>query len=90
MHEQSRAVGDRRLERAIVLVLLSGDREPLGGDGESRWSRAQLAAELGTEAQALQEALERLSQAGVVCLTGAEVWASRAARRMDELGLISI
>jgi hypothetical protein len=90
MHEQSRAVGDRRLERAIVLVLLSGDRESLGADGEPRWSCARLAAELGIEAQALQDALERLSHAGVVCLAGTEVWASRAARRMDELGLIGI
>jgi hypothetical protein len=90
MREQAPAGGDRRLERAIVLVLLSGDGESLSGDGELRWSCVRLAAELGTEAQALQEALDRLSQAGVVCLAGTDVWASRAVRRMDELGLIGI
>jgi len=83
MHEQSRAVGDRRLERVIILALLNAD-------GERRWSCAELAAELGAEAQALQDALCRLSEAGVVCLAGTEVWASSAARRMDELGLIGI
>jgi hypothetical protein len=83
MHEQARAASSRRLERVIILALLSGD-------GERRWSCAELAAELGAEAQTLQDAAGRLSEAGVVCLAGTEVWASSAARRMDELGLIGI
>jgi hypothetical protein len=74
---------ERKLERAIVLQLL-------GEDGERRSSSAQLAAALDVEAQALRQALARLSDAGVVCVAGTEVWASAAARRIDELGLIAI
>jgi DNA-binding MarR family transcriptional regulator len=81
MHERSR--GARTLERVIVLTLLSEG-------GERRWSRAELAAELGVEVEALQDAVDRLSEAGVVCLAGTEVWASAAARRIDELRLIGI
>jgi hypothetical protein len=57
MQEPSPAAGDRRLERAIILTLLSGDGEP-------RWSCAGLAAELGIESQVLQGALDRLTDAG--------------------------
>jgi hypothetical protein len=86
MHDhtnESGGVGDRRLERAIVLTLLC---EPAG----QRWASAQLAAELDVEAAALAGLLGRLSQAGVVCVAGTDVWASPAARCIDELGLISI
>jgi len=74
---------EHKLERAIILQLL-------GEEGERRSSQAQLAVALGVEAQALREALERLSNAGVLCVAGNEVWASAAARRIDELGLIAI
>lgn len=74
---------DRRLERAILLHLL-------GEDDARRLSRAQLASALGARWQALEPALQRLSHAGVVCLDGSEVWASRAARHIDALGLIGI
>ena len=80
---QRRAAGSERLERAIVLLLLSGE-------SGQRWSCAQLAADLGTEDQTLQEALARLARAGVVRVDGADVTASPAARRIDELGLIGI
>ncbi len=87
MSEKSRqsgaGSGDRRLERAVVLALLSGD-------GERRCSRGRLAAELGVEAHALASVLGGLSEAGVVCVAGEEVWASDAAWRIDELGLIGI
>jgi hypothetical protein len=83
MHEQSRAPVDRKLERAIILQLLS---EEVG----QRCSRARLAAVLGTEREALEDALMGLCAAGVVGLAGAEVWASAPARRIDELGLIGI
>jgi DNA-binding transcriptional ArsR family regulator len=75
--------GDRKLERAIILHLL---------DEESarRCSRAHLASALGAPAPTLQPALQRLSDAGVVCLEGNEVWASPAARHIDALGLIGI
>jgi hypothetical protein len=74
---------DSRLERAIVLQLLSGERD-------QRWSSAQLGSELDVEAPALQEALETLGADGVVCVADGEVWASRAAVRLDELELIGI
>ena len=85
-------MGEVGLERAIVLQLLRDDRERM-------WSRAQLRIELeaeeseiGQEAleEALEEALRRLEQEGVLGCTEATVWASSAARRLDELGLISI
>ncbi len=72
----------RRLERAILLQLLSAEAE--------RQPRLELAATIGGEVQALDDALQRLCEAGVACAEGADVWASRAARRIDQLGLIAI
>ncbi|HYM55197.1 MAG TPA: hypothetical protein VES97_07525 [Solirubrobacteraceae bacterium] len=86
MHTESsgsRAAGDPRLERAIVLQLLRDDRE-------QRWSRRRLGAEIDAEAPAMEEALRRLCAEGVLCAAEGQVWASRAARRLDELGLIGI
>jgi predicted transcriptional regulator len=83
MHEQPSALEARKLERAIILQLL------IEQDAES-FSRDQLQAALGCEAQALERALEGLVQVGVVCREGADVWASAAARHLDELGLIAI
>jgi hypothetical protein len=83
MHERARAVGERKLERAIILQLLSDD-------GARRWSRTELAGALDAEPDALEGALVELSNVGVVDIAGAEVWASVAARRIDELGLIGI
>jgi predicted transcriptional regulator len=74
---------DRRLERAILLHLL-------GEEGAASCSRARLTSALGTPARALWPALQRLSDTGLVCLEGDEVWASRAARHIDALGLIGI
>jgi len=86
MNEQTgeRSTGDeRKLERAIIMQLL-------GEDGERRTQRAQLAAALGIESQALERAVGRLADAGVVCVDGTEVWASAAARRIDALRLIGL
>ena len=83
MIEQSSASTDRRLERAIVLVLLSET-------DDSRYSCAQLARALGASAHALEHALGRLTETGLISRTGGELWASPAARHMDELGLIAI
>jgi DNA-binding GntR family transcriptional regulator len=80
---QWRAAGSERLERAVVLLLLSGE-------SEQRWSCAQLAAELSAEDQPLEEALGRLARAGVVSVAGADVTVSPAVWRIDELGLIGI
>jgi hypothetical protein len=86
MHTESRgsrAADGSRLERAIVLQLLRDDRE-------QGWSRAELAMEIDAEPPAMEEALRRLSGEGVLCLVEEKVWASRAARRLDELGLIGV
>jgi predicted transcriptional regulator len=80
---QRQGDGDERLERAIVLLLLTGERR-------QAWSLGQLAAELDADQPALERALDRLTQAGVVAFAGADVRASRAARRIDELDLIGI
>jgi DNA-binding GntR family transcriptional regulator len=70
-----------KLERAIVLQVLSEER---------RWSRTELAAELGADATGLDSALAALDGQGVLCLAENDVWASPAARRLDELELIGI
>jgi NAD/NADP transhydrogenase alpha subunit len=71
-------------ERAIVLQVLRDDRD-------ERWSRAELEHEIyDIEPLMINEALERLSEEGVVCLAGEFVWASRCARRLDALGMVSI
>jgi hypothetical protein len=74
---------DRKLERAIVLALLSDEGEP-------RRPCAGLAAELDADTDVLLDAIRRLSDAGVVCHEGDRVWASPASRHLDELGLIAI
>jgi DNA-binding GntR family transcriptional regulator len=83
MHTESNEPrGDgAKLERAIVLQVLSEER---------RWSRTELAAELGADATGLDSALAALHGQGVVCLAEDDVWASPAARRLDELELIGI
>jgi len=86
MHRESSepaGAGGAKLERAIVLQLLSTD-------GERRWAREELAAELGADTTRLERALRGLQGHGVLCLAEQDVWASPAARRLDELELIAI
>jgi hypothetical protein len=86
MHTESsgpRASSGAGLERAIVLQLLSD-----GGDRRS--SRVELGADLETDADTLEAALRALNEEGVLYLGDRDVWASRAARRLDELELISL
>jgi hypothetical protein len=83
MTEQPSAGADRRVQRAIVLVLL-------GEKDESRYSCAQLACALGAGEQTLEPALARLLEMGLIGREGGALWASPAARHMDELGLIAI
>jgi DNA-binding HxlR family transcriptional regulator len=72
------------VERAIVLQILRDDHE-------ERWARAELAQEIPDfEPAALEEALTELERDGVLHCEGSSVWASRAARRLDGLELISI
>jgi hypothetical protein len=86
--ERSPDAGGTRLERAIVLQLLRDDHERM-------WSRAQLTSELEAgDAEigrpAVEQALRRLEREGVLGCTDREVWASSAARRLDELELIGV
>ena len=70
--------------RAIILQVLREDH------GE-RWTRAELEREIyDISPLTLSDALERLRQEGVVHLDGEEVWASRCALYLDELGMVSI
>lgn len=74
----------RIAERAVVLQILRNDHE-------ERWPRAELAEEISDfEPAVLEEALECLERDGVLHRQGDTVWAARAARRLDELELISI
>jgi hypothetical protein len=71
-------------ERAVVLQVLRDDRE-------ERWSRAELEREIyDIEPLAVNEALERLCEEGILHLSGEFVWASRCARHLDALGMVSI
>lgn len=75
---------DEVAERAIVLQVLRDDHD-------DRWARAELEGEIyDIEPLVISEALERLREVGVVHLSGELVWASRCARRLDALGMISI
>ncbi len=76
--------GDPWVERAIILQFLRDDHE-------HRWSRAELEVEISNVAALdIGDALARLDQDGIVRISGESAWASRAVRRLDELGLIAI
>jgi hypothetical protein len=91
MHTESkgsRAAEETRLERAIVLQLLREDHERM-------WSLAQLRTELQADRselgrEAVEEALGRLEREGVLDMYEEAASASKAARRLDELGLIGV
>lgn len=84
--QPSQVLGERdpRIERAIILQFLRDDH----GD---RWSCAELEVEISNvEPLDIRDALARLDQGGIAQISGESVSASRAARRLDELGLIAI
>jgi DNA-binding HxlR family transcriptional regulator len=82
--EQRRGGDPWMVERAIVLQLLSDDHE-------QRWTHAELTREIPDfEPAMLDEALARLEREGVLHREASSMWASRAARRLDELELISV
>jgi DNA-binding HxlR family transcriptional regulator len=71
-------------QRAIVLQVLRQDHvEP--------WTRAELESEIyDIEPLAISDALAALDADGVVDIAGEQVRASRAAWRLDALGMVSI
>lgn len=72
------------VERAILMQTLRDDHQ-------ERWARAELAREISDfEPAVLGEALAHLERDGVLQREESAVWATRAARRLDELELISI
>ena len=72
------------VERAIVLQLLRADHVP-------RWTRAELMSALRhLPSLEVSKGIVRLDAHGVVERLGADLWASRATRRLDELALIAI
>ena len=96
----SRAPGGARIERAIVLQLLRADRErtwsrerlgiELDGDRAGPASSRAVAGGPAAADHDIEAGLQRLEAEGVLCLSEREVWASRATRRLDELGLIGV
>lgn len=84
-HHRTQAGSDehRRLERGIVLELLSEDHD-------ERWSREDLATSLCVDRSVLDAAIERLRTDGVLLLDGEHVLASSCARRLDALELIGV
>jgi hypothetical protein len=71
-------------ERAIVMQVLRDDHE-------ERWARVELARVIyGFESAILDEAFARLRRDGVLLVENDYVRASRAARRLDELGLVGL
>jgi DNA-binding HxlR family transcriptional regulator len=73
-----------KIERAIVLHVLNNDRQTLS-------THADLECELGDIApDALNSALLSLERAGAIERSHETVWASHAAQRLDELGLIGV
>ena len=72
------------IERAIVLQVLRDDHD-------ERWSRAELDVELqDVERQAVGVALDALRQESVLRISGQLVWASRCARHLSALGMVSV
>lgn len=72
------------VERVIVLQVLSDDRQTL-------WTHAELEHELSDVApEALNKALLSLERAGAIERSRETIWASHAAQRLDELGLIGM
>lgn len=72
------------LERAIVLLALDNN-------GQTLWTHRELENELSDfTPEALNKALLSLERAGAIERSVETVWASHAARRLDELGLIGV
>jgi hypothetical protein len=72
------------VERAIVLQVLRNDHP-------ERWTRAELERAVSDlDPLAVREGLAALAVEGVILLDGEDVQASRCARHLDALELVSI
>jgi hypothetical protein len=82
--EKSDARWTWMVQRAVVLQVLRDDHP-------ERWPRAELERKI-PDAQPAEvgDAIERLEQVRVVEVQGETVWATRCARHLDALELISI
>ena len=81
--KQIRSDSDRLVERAIILQALRDDHE--------RWSRAELEAELDyADPTSIDDALTHLRYMGVIEIADGTIRASRAAKCLDELGMIAV
>jgi len=79
--ESMQVPGNQGTERAVVLQVL----------GTERMSRAELLRALhDMDSEAVAGALSNLETLGIVVVEGEQVQASRAARHLDALGLISV
>jgi DNA-binding HxlR family transcriptional regulator len=68
-----------------------GQFEVLRDDRDERWTRKELKREIyGIKGRAINKALKRLQEEGVVDLDGEYVWPTRCAQHLDELGMVSI
>ncbi len=102
--KESRTADGVGLERAIVLQLLRDDHERMwsreqlmaelqpdrsatGGPDGSKIGEPE---ESGIGREVVEQTLRRLEQEGVIGLSAEAIWASSAARRLDELGLIGV
>jgi hypothetical protein len=73
-----------RAQRAIIFQLLRDDHP-------QRWTRQQLDHEIPDfQPTTINDALARLEQEGVARFSGEHVWASRCARHLDTLEVITI
>jgi hypothetical protein len=84
MSQQAGVPSDHsKVERAIVFQLLRDDHD-------ERWSRDELAAELGDDPSVFTAALESLREHEVLVEYDDGIGASASARRLDVLGVIEI
>jgi hypothetical protein len=83
-HSALPTAATKQLERAIVLQLLRDDHR-------ERWSDKQIERALSDfKPEAIQRAVVRLEAAGVISCLDEFIGASRCARYLDSLELISI
>lgn len=96
-------VGKAAVERGVISALLKDERitqafEPsraeegvmallLDDEHPGPWTRPEVERELGHDTFHMADALVSLCRAGLIHMEGQLVFASRAARRMDALGV---